>query len=55
MKFSEIFNRNIKPFFLYEDESVNKNLDKEFYSAAEPQQQPSNKRKQPESPTPSKK
>ena len=51
MTFSENFNRNIKPFFLYEDESVNKNLDKEFYSAAEPQQPP-NKRKQPESPTP---
>ena len=26
MKFSENFNRNIKPFFLYEDESVNKQL-----------------------------
>jgi hypothetical protein len=52
MKFSDSFNRNIKPFFLYEDESVNKNLDKTFYSAAvkPPQPPPSNKRKQPEYP-----
>lgn len=51
MKFSENFNRNIKPFFLYEDESVNKNLEKTFYSdAVKPPQPPPYKKKRIELP-----